>query len=429
MSTNIDKALDFSESKTDVSKPTYRYKQITPISSGGSIPVASTTQTVNLVFEVPSSVVNLSKTYLTFDLSEAKNAHFAHYYMTGKSLISTIAIQDRSGQYLMNIPNNANNFYFTTSLVTTPFQKHLQSDIPVTQITTALLDTTCSGLKRTSASDPTPTKLHTSGDNAVHCIRYQICLGDLPYGLTSLNKDLYFGQILTLTIGLAPSNRIGFISDLANGTTGLGTLGAAPVFSNVYLQLCTEVDEKIVQSIMNKVNSTSMSINIPYVQSFVQNNANATTSSSLQVRLNSGYGQRLLKVFHSFMNSVETGSTAFTPCDVTDFEIRTSLDNRFLSDNALRQRFNEPYMFLKSQLEGSSILNSTDFANWFFYLDNFSSNKPIDYAQESVIDGIPLDNELLYGININCDSQTFVQYLYAVVQRTLTISGSQIMLR
>lgn len=424
-----DPALNFRESKKTVDHGTYRYSQITPIYSSAS-PVLSLTQVSNVSFEIPAKCLNFSKSYLTFELQGAAAANFTNYYTTGRAPIETISLQARSGEYLLNITNGFNNLGFATVLPCTSFAKWNSTDIVATAVTAAACNTTCNGTKRTTVSNPTAIKFLPSGDGAVAAIRFHLSLGDFAHTILACPNDLNFNQVLTLTIGLAGVNRISFISTTAVGGTPVATV-QVPLVSNFFLQLAVETNESICKS-LQALSMSGMTINIPYVYQFKYGLPAGTSSDSQQIRLNSSYGSKLLKVYNLWMNSAETGAnTAYDPFDLTGFQVRSYLNNQALQDNSLEHAKNQIYLYQKDEYEGSAMSSSTDFAAWFSYIDNFTGCKPMDYKMcDAHIDGLDLSQEILYGVNASWTTgQTCARYIWCVVQRQLHISGSQIMIR
>lgn len=426
MTTIIDQSLDYSDSKSVVSKGTYRYQQLVPVSAGGSAPTVSLTAQTAIQWEIPSRVVNLSKSYLTFDIQQPAEAAFVHYYATGKSIIGGISLQSRDGQYLCNMTSNANNFYYVTALPTMSINEFLTSDISTTATTNAAIIDTNTGILRTSEDKNTPIKHLASATATAQHLRVHISLNDLAHSIFALNKDIFFGQVMVLTVNFAEGTRMSVIGAGAGTFTAVPT--NVPVLSNVYLQLACETNEQLNASLIEKTNKDGVVLNIPYVYTFKQSNA-TTTSATQQVRLGSNHGQRLLKVYNSFMNNTETAASCYTPI-TAGLTVRTAINNQFLQDYALRHASNELYLFQKNLFIGSGMMSSADFAAWLVYCDNFTKSLPREHDQDSVVDGLDLTaNEILYQITVGLTSAAFVQYCHCVVQRTLSIQGSQITIR
>lgn len=421
----VSKELDFSNSKKSASHGNFRKLLITPISSGNSSPTLSLTSTTNVVFEVPAQVVNLCNSYITMDLLFGAEIKQAHFFSTGQSVIGSLALQARDGTYLVNLQNNASQYCFATALPTRSYTEYMTTDICTTKETVGAITNTCCGVNRTSISNPTPTKVISPADGKANAIRLHIKLGSIPHTLFSLPMDLYFSQILTLTLGVSASNRIG--ADGAASADADTALTAAPACSNCYLHLQVETDQDICQSLISKVQNGGLNINIPYVYTF--KTSGTSSNFSHQLRLNSAFGNKILRIYNTIQNNNELYLTAYQSAALTDVEIRTSVNNQWLSDNALRHNYQEVFAHLKPVLEGSALTNSTDFASFFVYIDNFTKAKPYELALDCVNDGISLDNEVLYTFNLAISNVALHIYSHVVCQRALTISGSQILLR
>ena len=155
--------------------------------------------------------------------------------------------------------------------------------------------------------------------------------------LLAVNKDLYWDTNLILSFTFAPYSKFAFTS---NGLT----LASSPTIANVSaitvnntsLFLALETNQDIITQLRNKVQTTGMTLQIPYV--YTQKYASASSgSASLFQRFNSGMGQRLVRFYYSAFHTTETGLTAFDNSNIVAklTEIYTSLNNQRLQEYPL----------------------------------------------------------------------------------------------
>ena len=186
-----------------------------------------------------------------------------------------------------------------------------------------------------------------AGDLAVS---YQLPLGSIKDTLLEINKSLYFGDNLILSLSFNPSTKFSWLTTggveggqsigttgtpnttLSTGvamvqwspTTGAAVQSIAGVLSNLALYIAVETDPIITSQLINKVNTEGFSLTIPYVYCTKTNiiiavataGAIASTSFAMQQRITRGYGQRLLRCYSAVFGS-ESGFTAGNHCVYT----------------------------------------------------------------------------------------------------------------
>lgn len=427
----ISESLDYSASKKTTSHGTYRMQKITPYQNSIPTGILPATQTSNISWEIPARTLNLAKSYISFDITvPAQGAgNFSRIHTTGQPVIASLSLQDRSGQYLVNIPSMASQYFFSTSLITKPLDKWNTTPIPLgTAVDVAGLTSLTTGVSRTSAQDMTPMNVVSSGANAIMVARYVIKFSELSHTLLSLDKDLFFNQILTLQIGLSGKDRVGYSETAGNV---IATIAGNVVLSDIYMWLACEVDEQINASLISKVNSTGLDINIPFIHS--QKLSQTSTSFTNTLRLNSSQGSKVLRIYNQILVDAETLGTSYDCIDNRglDLQIRSSLNNQFLTDNSLSWRRAEIYMHQLSLLENTPYHSLSVYNDWTTIVDNFTKSMPHQLQNDSIQDGLDLTaNELLYSFVVTLNANTAIHiYTHAILQRQLKIQGSSILLR
>ena len=325
-------------------------------------------------------------------------------------------------------------------------------------------------------------------------ISYQIPLRAVKDTILEVNKSLYFGDNLILSLSFNPSTKFSWLSTggvdggqstgtsaspgttLSTGTPPVQwspTVGAivqsvSPLLSNIALYIAVETDPIITSQLINEVNTSGFSMTIPYVYctkspvpvTAVVANAVANSSAfSMQQRITRGYGHHLLRCYSSIFGAegvtlqsqigtallplsvgdgvqtgvaVVTGFTTNQHSDVTLGGYNTSLDGIRLQDFTLSANDSTHWLVNEPYLRGSCILNLEQYKNQCMHIDSWTGN-PVCMEDDTITNGLSLDADKTYGItyptlyNISGTSQ-LNHYLFFVVQRTLAIKGSQILL-
>lgn len=526
----------------------YEWTKILPI-TGGQTVALSDTSTAETMFEIPTKMINLARSHLTFDVGfQAPGANVANMlHADGIPCIDRLSLYTRSGVYLCDI-NNYNYFSKMTTKYTTSMDDFLQRDIAFagsTIIGTAATtssstsfsglqpcnskaakswagnnydsadDTSANGVYITAARpvldgipDPVQAIITAAplGDyvrkalsayNALKQINgnfrpqsdaygtidhveprylinnepigrtiaaldtylhYDITLGDLAHTIFALDKGLFFGEVLIMRINWAPTTKMGFrgtVTQTVNATadapavlrtlhpgSGVPTALAAVAntgVNNLCMYLAVETSRDIMTEFMNKMQSGGVKILCPFAYNFKQTTAANSTNASVQQRLNSGHGRRLLHVYFSsfttgginhlaFDNYNQTSQTNDVAAKVQSFY--TSLDNQRIQQYSLRPQYLEDFMLMKPLLKNCPVSTADVYRASWTYVDSFTG-KPLSEAKQTDFyqNGVDLSTERLYSVFV--DAQTAVAagydyYLGIVCQRELIIAPNMI---
>ena len=240
--------------------------------------------------------------------------------------------------YTQIIPNNVSSIYrIDGSLISTPFLENLHVI--------------------------TENKLDQAGKALA--VSYQIPLASVKDTVLEINKSLYFGDNLILSLAFNPTIKFSWTStagiDGGGATHAVATgplnisgpavlnAGTLPVqwspntgavaqtltasLSNISLYIAVETDPIITAQLINQVNTGGFSMTIPYVyctKSPVQVTASTATvfttnQFSMQQRITRGYGQRLLRCYSAIFGAegvgsqcALTGATSYLPPSIGD---------------------------------------------------------------------------------------------------------------
>ena len=173
---------------------------------------------------------------------------------------------------------------------------------------------------------------------------YQLPLGSIKDTLLEINKSLYFGDNLILSLSFNPATKFSWVvtrtADPSVSTTSTNLITAAvvipaapatafsefsptnaavattlqPALSNLALYVSVETDPIITSQLINKVNTEGFSMTVPYVyctktpisvSALTAGGADAfkTSSFAMQQRITRGYGQRLLRCYSAIFGN------------------------------------------------------------------------------------------------------------------------------
>ena len=122
----------------------------------------------------------------------------------------------------------------------------------------------------------------------------------------------------------------------ASPATGATAVAGNITVQNIYLFLAVEQNQLIVDSIIHKVMSSGLRLNIPYTTAF--RNSSAGTIANIQIPLTQQYGKKFKRMLHTVWNATESVNTAMDCVNFAGSKIvsyNTYLDQRQLQDYPL----------------------------------------------------------------------------------------------
>jgi len=464
-------AMNFSDelvySKSVSAHGNYKYLRIVPIGSTQN-PALSLTSTVQTQFELPNNVMNLSLSKLVFDLAipTAINTKFNNVYANALSLIDRITLTSRSGVILADIPNT-HIFGSMVSSVNTKLSDLMVRNSPgyllyagaTTDFTAAQNATSQSGAIAKSSVSPINDIVRCNGavnyqvgestTDATHltatpysayneplviftgpaisqcgALSYQLNLSAFKDTLMELNKNIYFGDNIVLTINWNSFTKCGFTTTAivaANTATGFAAFsGIVPSINNLFLYTACETDPTIISQLVSSVNNGEFSIITPFV--YCQKyNASASTSSSAQQRLNSSYGSTLLRVYFSAFSNSESDLTTYTHNDALITSYNTYLDGLRLQDFTLATSDSTHWLSNERNFRDSCIMNIAQYKTNFVHIDNWCGASPCQ-NDDSSLNGLSLDSDRTWSVQTITPSAALRYYAFFTTQKKLVIS-------
>jgi hypothetical protein len=500
MSTPIinSESLDYGRKASNHSS--YRFVRSAPIGGTGST-VSLGTNIIISNFEIPNNPINLSRSKLNFDITftNATASTVQNIDALGWSLFDRVQLATRTGSVLASADNlnqfchimsklrnkvsvlteNPNGSLPTGVAVPTsnatatlyPYTDIVKNNVlPVADLLRSGVSVINAGgisagplpvatafgglalanhrncfrmdgsLISTPMLEPLSVISHTVAATSI-CVAYQLDLGSLYETIMSLNKTLYFGDNLILTLSWAPVQRFCWLSAFVNPTTtGTGSDGSMTIVgqatapggfplvtspingyaqypttetvsvNNLYLYTAIEQNPVTISQLVRQVNENGFELIFPYVYN-TRTSAPSSSSLSIQQRITRSYGSRLLRCYNmitpnaSFTGTASAiqfvGDTGFAPH--LNFHnsrfigsYNTSIDQIRLQDLALSPTDGTAYLYNEYFLRGCCYITKEQYDNQFFHLDSWTDKHASDDTDD-VMDGLDLASDKTYG--------------------------------
>ena len=472
MSMNFSDELVYSKSIS--AHGNYKYLRIVPIGQGQN-PTLSLSSTIQTQFELPNNVVNLSRTKLCFDMLvplQGSLLFFNNIYANALSLIDRITLTTRSGVILADIPNThifgnlvgPTNTKLTDLLSRTTLNSGIASSNGTTatnvsvvhasniaSAASALVTTQtcpisdlvrCNGTANQQASaaayiataytpNTEPAQMFVGAIVATaNAISYQIELSAFKDTIMELNKNIYFGDNLVLTINWNPCTKIGFVNDTTSGaiTTNSADYSLPFLLSNLYLYTACETDPTIISQLVSSVNNGEFSIITPFV--YCQKYASSSgTANAMQQRINASYGSTLLRTYFGIFHNTETSRFAYTHNDSFVVDYNTYMDGLRLQDFTLKASDSTHWLYNERNFQGSCMQSLQQFKGSFVHVDNWCGSSPCT-TDDSVLNGLSLESDRTWSMQCNnhATPAAYKFYLFYTTQKRLVISKGVISL-
>jgi hypothetical protein len=450
--------MHFSEelvySKSISAHGNYKYLRVVPIGSGGQNPILSLTSTTQTQFELPNNVLNLSKSKLCFDVNIVANGGGICNNIHGNalSLIDRITLTSRSGTILADIPN-CHIFGNMVSAVNTKLSD-LVSRTPINTVTMTMGGhvnaATALGLSQlTPVSDivrcngtanyqvggagleaftpnTEPVVFYTAAAAVANSLTYQIELSAFKDTLMELNKNIYFGDNLVLTINWNSANKFSFTTTTTATVTGAAAATLIPQLSNLYIYTACETDPTIISQLVSSVTNGEFSLIIPFVNS-QKYASSASAGASMQQRINSTYGSTLLRTYFSIFVNGETDLNAYTHTDANIISYNTMMDGLRLQDYTLSVADGTIWLTNEQNLKNSAIQSIEQYKNNFVHIDNWCGASPCN-NDDSLLNGLSLDSDRTWSIQTVTLNAAYKYYLFYTTQKKLVISKGSLTL-
>lgn len=191
--------------------------------------------------------------------------------------------------------------------------------------------------------------------------------------LLAFDKDIYFGgNKIDVEIVFAPVNTWG-TQNANEGTLGATAIGNVPVISDLQMYLATEVQPEIEHRVKAKF-SAGESIVVPWIEA-EQYQLNATAQNIMSKFIDSAQGRTLLRVYNGIFHNDEEKNTSLLNANSDDYKNINTIQSKV--NGAIQQDYElqcgkEDWLHMKDMLEGSCIQSQRAYdLNWL-WVDDFS---------------------------------------------------------
>ncbi len=402
-----------------------------------------------IVFNLPSEVMNFGQSHLLYQLNLPGVAlNYIWYAADTVAEITHIQLYGASNQFIADL-DNLNVFMKIATKRETSIEEYLSYDEMNRLYPSNSLNNVVPALRVLSGSTAVqpsyrsytePAYFAVGGLGADVVLQCQIPLAMIKDSILAMDKNFYFNQVTYLKIFFGPISRVAYMStsnaNPALGTpvpyTGLGTI------ANLQLMLAVETDVEVRSKLINQVQSSGMSLIIPYVQSYV-NTVQISTSQQINIQLDAGSGKTLLKMYHSVFNNVPSLTTMYDCSNLPTapttnqkvMQYYTNLNNRRnqnITVDCTTNGFYTDYMNQRNLIKGSVIDSRDIFQYNWCHIDDFSGFTP-EYIQEGngqLMSGVPLGNVPITWtfVGTSMTSAAYIHYSFGVFTKRLTVGAT-----
>lgn len=477
----------------EYSYPKYKFHRLNQ-QNGRSDVILNTTGGSESVFEIPAKVFNLSKSCIRATLYKNNDNMVSsnfNIYNSQASVVSEIQFYNSSGVMVCDL-KFANNYTDVVSKPETKLTDYLSSSFSAdaesnflsrsnsskSTINSSRYDASLSDISYTEhqyfkvipgiptipeykdGKGNTIPEVPTHGDELV--FNFNLPLKIFKNTIFSLDKDLYYGETMFIRIVWASTLKIGWITDYEekievkdgknvsvinyNPTIGTRPIPGDISIKNLFSYIAIENDPLILNAIMSKY-SVGMNYVIPYVHSYKTNQSGSNQSTF--VKLMTGHGRRLKKVYHAFYNPNESKNTAYEHDNLSG----KKCSKYYTTINGeKRQEFDivpiryDDYLLHNDRFVGSLLQSKNLYLYNYFILDDFTEDTNLEMSKnEEVLNydsGYPINNDLKW--DIYCDipdvrvvennierfeAQSLNHYSFAVVSRDIYVGPSGLKLQ
>lgn len=444
----------------------YKYTRV--LSQGQTATALNATSQTEILWDLPNRVMNLSRSYLEFDLDiplpDTVNDH--NEIFTLGAPLERFSLYTRSGQYLVDLTNCKTYLRAITPYVSSQSRvasnDKCQSSATEAEAKTdggrgqfncmsrnlrstpadangrnaQRYDSDAAGTAISAEIDYTENQYFTRGETRVTTegavyMRFAVPLSEFHHTLCSVDKDLYFGQSLVLRASVSPLSRIGRATDGTSDARSLSVGTNHLHLKNIRLNLAVETNSAIANGVRNKVMTEGLVQLTPYVYTNLFSGGASQDTISHQARYNSGHGHSLLNVYCATMNSETERARGLDMYNKVVAGVaqkvqsyQASVDNNLLSEYRPDCASGENYILQKEIMEGSMIQNQEVFRYNEVEIFSWRSGKSKDWkATDEVIDGLDLSAERILNVDksVNQNANGYRNFLWAIIQRRVSI--------
>jgi len=388
--------------------------------TGGDSVVISGTQAVATI-ELPSVAMNLAKSWLNFTITVPKHGTGTDAALIYRDTppIQRLELFTRAGRYLCDISNFANVYqaFGQRTKKIESFHGFRDSIVTNTQAPGNL------AIRKFATMLGTATGTHLS-------TKFRIPGNELYNTILSLDKSVYFGEVLQLRITFGALDTIAFYGTDVHGAGGSAAPSATLTDFNYYL--AQETNPRVVNDLIQTVSTEGMSLVVPFVHSY-KTTANSE-KTAVSIRLSRGHGQSCERIYTIPISGAETFADRYVADAEQLVSFYSLLDSRRIQEFDIKcggADGEKDYLWMRSE-ENKDRVVSLDAANNvqnFAWSDSWCDG--LECAKKQHLGGLDLSVERKYDIYFDAAATVVdTKYYTAVVcQKMLSIgpNGVEIM--
>lgn len=465
----------------------YSYTKVLQNNGGANVNLTATAATTSQ-FDLPAQVFNLSKSFLRFDIYLQQNGAVPNGMLTKIPPIRRMTLMTRSGRTIVDIPNfqhfwqvtknlivkesefenypppgvgnildgsvanGAANTYFIAanngillynnpshSLSTTPpavvsttHGATIRNGVPGVE---AMVDNLSARRKNYVTESQFVTGSAFANANNSIFAKCELRFGKIPFSFFQVDRDFFTTEALQLQVEWEGWNTWAFTRPAAADLVACVPTTATVGLINLELYMAIEMNEGIRQSVMAKVMSGGLAQVIPYT-TFYQQQLGTNPAASVNLKINRGHGERLLRVI-SAENVLDlygdqlAGRCLFAnldPAEGLTQVYNTQLDSRRLQIQDLDVFKQDDYRFNYEKIKKTILRNVQEYyTNCPVHIDDWSACDDLTESGEKDLQecGLDLSAEKMWTKYISTKSIHNSQMNVVIVCQKTLVSGPQ----
>jgi hypothetical protein len=427
--------------------PKYRFLRLPLNNITGSSTTISATSTQLLEFKLPNTVYNLAQSFLGYSITTPDVTGRVNWVQEDSfDIASNVYFGNASGLDVCNL-SYASKYIKMARKIKTKFQDFVSNDtLSALYPSNALASNNYCPVDNQSNLNPAAYKgvinytepryvvQGASGDGAgagVFLRHRQYPLHGIVDTIFAVDKDLYIPTDMYIRITAGGANQFSFTSgSTTEPSTTASTITTDLTLSNIYLYLAVETNQLIIDSVINKVLSDGIKLNIPYTVSFRNSQANGTVAN-INLQLSSQYGKTLKQIMHTVWHGTEQYNTTLDCGNYNGSKIQrynTFMNSRQLQDsnivcnNSIIANYDD-WRENERFIRGSVIANRNIYAMNWFHLDRwYEDNNGTLIAEENRVDGFDMSKgPALWQLQATTASGAWNHYTFATFNRDIVI--------
>lgn len=431
--------------------PKYRYVKVYP--TRGTSPFTITTGgRPSLQFEIPSQSFNYSKSFICGELKLGSVAGHAHWaYKDCVAWCGGATLRTRSGATLFDV-NYLSNYTKVVNRYETSLEEVMTSDEKDILFSNRSMNIAGADMKRPDNSVISHPLVEASYLyqpvvapgvlGTALSFKFRIPLSKfVPNSVFSRKSDLKLPEIAILTLQMEAATKISFESvSLTDPSNTPRANSVNVVLDKFYMELAKQDDPIYETMIDERIRSGFViPINVP-IQSMTH--IARSTKQAVSVTYNSGYGHRLVKIYHTVLESDEKSNTAYDNNCIENKKVNNyhvKLQGSRTTDEDLKvatQAWNHAdyddsaYLYHKYLLEDTSVTNAEIYHRNFVHIEDVARIggpkrwKELGFRKDDAEIGIPLDQDYKFEFVADTEDVALNHYTFAVVQRLLKVNAT-----